>query len=402
MKLPLAGIRVIELGTHVAVPMIARSMADWGAEVIKVESIKGDEWRMFGKGYSVPANDDENPVFSGQNANKQFVAINLKTDEGLDILFKLLATADVFVSNVRMKSLKKMGLDYDTLKERFPQLVYAHLNGYGQKGPDAERPGFDKSAFWARSGILIDCAYADGYPMDPIAGFGDSIVGSIMLAGVLAGLIGRDRTGKGTFVASSLYGCAIWHVNLGIISSQEAFGDKYPKDYMYPPFPFSHIYQCKGGDWLIITIIDHDKWYEPMCRILGMEEYINDERFKTLKEVKKNEHAFVSMLKERFLTKTRQEWCRILDENDMAHECLNSFADISKDPQAWENNYLKKVTFPSGTEAVMPCNPISFSSYDSADVKPTRGIGCDTTHILEGLGYSPEKIGQLREAGTIK
>ena len=142
---PLEGIKVVELGTHVAVPMAARLMADWGAEVIKVESLTGDLWRSYGLNVKTPVTDEENPIFAVPNANKRLIALNLKTDKGRE---------DVFMSNVRLKGLKGLGLDYESLSRRFPKLVYFHFTGYGYDGPWAKRPGFDIAAFWSAGAMI--------------------------------------------------------------------------------------------------------------------------------------------------------------------------------------------------------------------------------------------------------
>ena len=153
---PLEGVKVIDLTYFVAGPGAARILADWGADVIKVEGLKGEEWRILGKNYGIPYTAEENALFTAQNANKKFIALDLKKEDGKEALLKLLENADVFISNVRLKSLVKMGLDYDSLKERFPRLIYCHFTGFGYEGPDAARPGFDMAAFWARSGAIVD------------------------------------------------------------------------------------------------------------------------------------------------------------------------------------------------------------------------------------------------------
>lgn len=150
--LPLAGVRVLELATVVAAPTAARIMAAYGAQVIKVEAPNGDLLRPLGTAHQLPAEDGNNPLFDLFNAGKELAAINLKTPEGMALFHRLLARSDVFITNVRMRSLEKMGLGYETLKEAYPRLIYAHFSGFGLTGPDVDRPGFDSTAFWLRSG----------------------------------------------------------------------------------------------------------------------------------------------------------------------------------------------------------------------------------------------------------
>lgn len=215
MKLPLEGITVVELGTHVVVPNAGRFFADWGARVIKVEAIKGEEWRKVGPSYRTPMTEEENPLFQEQNANKKLIGINLKAEEGKEVFMKLVRKADVFMSNVRMKSLVKLGLDYDSLKRVNQALIYAHFTGYGYDGPESARPGFDMSTFWARSGAMRDWTEPGAFPFKPPGGFGDASTSASFTAGILAALVARQASGTGTLVTSSLHACGIWYNQTG-------------------------------------------------------------------------------------------------------------------------------------------------------------------------------------------
>ena len=167
IKQPFEGLKVIDLTTYLAAPLSARLMADFGADVIKIESFKGDPYRTYGAAMKCPVKDDQNPVFDAYNSNKRSCPINLKTEEGKEILFKLLETADVFVTNNRDKSLKKMGIDYASIKERYPRLVYVTVSGYGLEGPEKDFPGFDSIAFYARTGLLCDTVVKGNMPAYP-------------------------------------------------------------------------------------------------------------------------------------------------------------------------------------------------------------------------------------------
>ena len=237
---PLEGLKVVELGTHFAVPSVTRILADWGAEVVKVESLTGDAWRIVGRNQKCPVVDDENPFFTVPNANKQFLALNLKDEDGKAALKKLIGTADIFLSNMRLPALKKLGFSYEDLKEAFPSLIYVHFSGFGYEGPDAALPGFDSVAFWARSGSMLDWGVEGNFPFLAPTGAGDAMVGSILCAGVLAAVIGREKTGKGTFVSSSLMGSSIWYNNAAVVSTQ--YGNKFPKDKDHPANPFGWQY----------------------------------------------------------------------------------------------------------------------------------------------------------------
>lgn len=404
LTLPLQGYRVVDLSTHLAVPTAGRLMADWGAEVIKVESFGGDEWRILGNIYGVPTADDENPCFTMQNAGKKLVALNLKAPEGKDALLKLLETADVFLCNIRLKSLQKLGLDYESLKERFPRLVYLHFTGYGYEGPDAERPGLDKAAFWAKSGVMADFVGSKGeHPINPLSGFGDATTSSMMLSGVLAALLSRERTGKGTFVTASLYGCALWYACMGLIVRQEPFNNEYPKDADMPLRPLAHFYECSDGEWIMLSNVDHDRLYPIYARILGLDP--EDPRFTSSAAMDKGGYNvdLAALMRAAFKKKTSTEWSKDLEEADLVHERIVHLTDAVKDPQAWANDYLSAVEYPSGLKVTMPTNPVQFGKeFDVQPVRNSGRVGRDTEDVLAGIGYSAEQLAALKESGAIK
>lgn len=402
ISLPLEGIKVVELGTHVAVPNATRFLADWGAQVIKVEGLRGEEWRTIGPSYKTPATDEENPIFSVQNANKKFIALDLKTPEGLEILKTLVKDADVFISNVRLKSLKKMGLDYAHMKQLNPQLIYFHFTGFGYEGPDAARPGFDMAAYWARSGVLMDWTDAGGYPFKPMGGFGDATVSSNICCGILAALLGRNTSGKGTFLTSSLYNSAIWYSASGIVSSQDCYGYAFPKSKDRPGNPFSHVYRCKDGEYIIITIINYNGTYEKMFRALGMEAYLHDDRFNSLDRVRQNIEAFMPIINAAFASKTRDELCALFEQADVVYEKLAHLRDVTKDEQAWANGYLKEITFSNGHKAVLPTVPIQFAEYPVEAYRLPGAVGRDTLEILKSIGYTEADYQVLTEKKAVK
>lgn len=403
MKLPLEGIKVVELGTHVVVPNAGRFLADWGAEVIKIEGLTGDLWRLTGLQYSCPVSDEENPLFAEQNANKKFISINLKTPEGIEIFKRLVTDADVFMTNVRMKSLTKMGLDYDSIKKLNDKIIYAHFSGYGDKGDDAPRPGFDLAAFWARTGTMPDWVNVGDFPMRPPGGYGDAASSSALTCGIFAALIGREKSGKGTFVNSSLYGSGLWFNQVGIISAEPHYGNPYPKSKMRPANPFSHIYKCKDDEWIIITANKYQVDYAKCCKILGMEEYIEDERYNNLKSVAQNIEEFVEIVNEKFLQKDRKEWNKLFTEADVVNENLVHAKEVTKDPQAWANDYLTSYTYPtSGNVTVFPNIPVQFEDYKVTEFNVPGRIGRDTKEILSRYGYNAEEYENLIEKSVVK
>ena len=201
---PLAGITVVELATFVAAPYATRAMADWGANVIKIEPPKGDPMRMMGGLLNMPTdNEHENPAYDQQNANKKGIVLNLKHPDGMATLHRLLETADVFVTNNREDALERMGLSYEQLSARYPALVYGQVSGYGENGPDKDRPGFDFTAYYARGGISGTLYEKGTSPLLTVAAFGDQQVSLALLSGVCAALFNAKRTGRGRRSASA-------------------------------------------------------------------------------------------------------------------------------------------------------------------------------------------------------
>ena len=186
-----------------------------------------------------------------------------------------------------------------------------------------------------------------------------------------------------------------------MIQAQSCYQIPYPKSRYAPANPFSHIYGCKDGNWIIITVVDYDKKKEAVFRALGMESYMDDPRFANMKTLQENIDEVVKILNARFLEKTRDEWAEAFEENDIVYEKLVHYSEIEADPQAWENGYLEKVEFPTGTTVAMARFPLLFSEYELKHIQPTSGVGCDTQEILNKAGYTDEEIGTMRNEGAI-
>lgn len=194
---PLDGVRVIDLTYYIAGPGTAKILADWGADVIKVEPLTGEPGRTTGATLGAPIEDDINPYFAVWNSNKRDIALNLKEPTGREIMDTLLASANVFVTSFRPGALKRLGLDYEAVSQRHPHLVWASINGFGEQGPDKDKAGFDTVAYWARCGAMLDLTERDTSPVNPTLGFGDASTSCSLAGGIAAGLYQQAKTGKG-------------------------------------------------------------------------------------------------------------------------------------------------------------------------------------------------------------
>lgn len=397
MEKVLEGVKVVELSTYAAAPAAGRVLADFGADVIKVESLGGDPFRSFGLSVSAPVGEDENPCFQLENANKRGITLDLKSAEGKEVLFDLLKDANIFFTNTRIEALKKLGLTYDDLKGRFPRLIYGHISGYGFKGEDAKLPGYDITAFWARGGGLADLAFEGNGPLSAPYALGDHASTMSLCAGLLGALHKQTLTGEGEYVLVSLYGVACFLNSLMITPAQEPYGDPWPKDKYQPLTPISNTYRCKDGEMVTLTILDYRRDWPKFCKVIGREDLVGEERFNNQVDAKKpeNSKALVTLLMEIFLKKDRADWVRLLKENDLPYSITQHLREIPKDPLAWENGYLTRFTYPNGNVSVIPNTPVQFKENVAAPCLPAPLLGEHTREILSELGYDETRIQKL-------
>jgi crotonobetainyl-CoA:carnitine CoA-transferase CaiB-like acyl-CoA transferase len=404
MSTLLEGLKIIELSTHVAVPKAARIMADWGADVIKIETPKGEGWRTMGQTWALPCSDDNNPLFQSENANKKSIAINLKSEEGKNVLFKLLENADVFMTNTRLKSLKKLGLDYEAIASKFPKLIYAHFSGFGDEGPEKDRPGFDVTSFWARSGALVEWGLDGSIPNKPHPGFGDGASASALLAGIMAALYKRTQTGKGDKVKSSLFGTALWYNSTGVLMGQPAYGHNYPKNRFNQVSPFAILYQTKDRDWILTSLPDYNIKKDQIFDMLGLEKLKGNPRFATLEACRQdgNMKEIVELVAESFSQTDTKTILEGFTKLGVVHEKLAHPRDLYTDPQAWANGYLHELELENGDKVVLPNSPVKFNSMEPPEFNLAPQLGADTISILKELGYADEEIETMKNNNFVK
>lgn len=398
---PMEGIKVVELSTMLAGPMTARILAEWGADVVKVESMNGDAWRKQAGTTLSPCTKDANPNFDMQNMNKRFVALNMRTEEGSAAMMKLLSTADVFVTNYRVQALEPMGLTYEQLKEKFPRLIHASVLGYGEKGPEKDRPGYDYTVFFSRTGLMADLAPAGGPPLVPVGGIGDHSVAVALSGGIAAALYKRSVTGQGDKVDVSLLQAGTFILCTGILNGFN--GRKLPRDRYDCGHAGSNTYQASDGEWFYLAVIDYRRFPE-FCEVIGMPEIAADPRFSTAAAYYKNREELTKIFDKKFAQQPIAYWHALLDEHDLPHEILYHFKDVPNDPQVQANHYTYFYEYPDGTKTVFANGPVHFGSIDPAAIpcKTSGTIGRDNDEVLKELGYNEAQITALRESGDIK
>ena len=400
---PLSGIKVVELATVVAAPTASRVLCDFGAEVVKIETLAGDEMRRVGVQENVPCEDYKNPLFTVTNSNKKLTAINIKTEAGREIVHKMLAGADVFISNIRMASLRRLGLDYETLAERYPRLIYAHFSGYGSAGESANKPGFDVTAFWLRSGPMSDWQTEGSFPMDPTYAFGDIATSNAFLSGILMALLGRERTGRGTKVESSLYASGIWCNSEAVVETLPPCAHSLNPVPFRPADPFSAYYKCSDGKWIGVFCNEYTRDLPKFANLLGIPEYIEDSRCRDVPALCESGmlEEMTRAVADVVARRSSEEWSRIFTENNISNEVAAHARDVSTDAQAIDNAFVKEVEFKDGLKVMMPMPPVKFSGYEQREYTPTGKIGENTDEVLLALGYSEAEICALKRDKVI-
>jgi crotonobetainyl-CoA:carnitine CoA-transferase CaiB-like acyl-CoA transferase len=397
---PLKGIRVVDFCTHGAGPGACKILADWGADVIKIEPLEGEAGRYTSKVLGMRADEGDNPHCELINANKRSLPLNLKDKAGKDTLDKLLSTANVFVSNYRVAALERLGLGYDEMSAKHPNIIWAVLNGFGMNGPAANNAGFDTVAFWARSGAMIDFSENGELPLTPPFALGDFGTACSLAGGIAAACFQQAKTGKGEKVMVSLYGQGLWD-NSAVLQAVH-HGNSWPKSRKTPDSALRNTYKCKDGTWVMVGTVIYDRYFPIMCKIIGREDLIADARFNTEKAGKENAEAFVDIIDAAFATKNYDEWSKILTENDIAFDRVNHVKDTITDPQAWENGYIYKYTTREGKEDLVVGTPVKFGACEPAPHKNAPLMGEHTVELLTELGYSEGEIKNLVDSGVTK
>lgn len=400
----LKGIKIVDFTTYAAAPCSVRMLADWGADVIKVEGFSGDPMRAFGANLGdTPYTEEENPVWEYENGNKRGISVDLKTEKGMEIMHKLLSEADAFVSNVRAASLDKLGLSYEKLHEKYPKLVVGVISGYGLYGKDAPRPGYDVVAFWAKGGALIDMSPDGKAPVTAPYATGDHTCGLALASGILGGILKAKNTGIGEKIVVSLYGTSIWANSLMIIGTQ--YGVQYPQSRYNPGNPLINSYKCKDGKWITLTILAYERYWDTFCDIFGLDDIKNEPAYRKLQTVVADkeilEHC-VRRIEEQFILQDREYWAEKLVEADIPFERTLRWKDIPTDQQAIDNNYVKEFKMKSGNTFMLPMTPVQFEGNEGLDSKPAPLLGEHTEEVISELGYSKAEIEQMIKDGIIK
>jgi len=398
---PLAGVRVVELGIWVAVPAAAAVLADWGAEVVKIEPPEGDPLRGLAATGLVPYQPDVNPAFQLDNRGKRSVTIDLRTEGGRAVGHALVRRADVFLSNLRRRKLAALGMDYATLRDINPRLVYAGLTGYGTEGPEQDRAAFDYAAFWARAGVMASLGEPEGPPPTQRPGMGDHMTGLGIAGAIAAALFARDRTGIGQEIRTSLYENGLWMLASDV---QVAITTGYchmPGGRAAAPNPLFNFYRTMDNRWLHLVMLQPDRHWAAFCRALGRDDLRVDARFATALIRFQHCRELIAILDPIFASRPLDEWARILDAEDCYWGRVQTVAEVADDPQAAALGTFADAALPDGRPLRVVRSPIGFGATPAAVQGPAPELGQHTEEVLLEAGYDWEQIARLKDAGAL-
>ena len=396
----LKGVRVVELGLWVAGPAAAGILADWGAEVIKVEMPSGDPMRKLFSALS-GSKEARCPPFDLYNRGKKSIAFDINAPDGRKMMEKLLATADVFVTNMRPQFLERAGLDPATLQARYPRLVYASLTAYGLEGPDRDAPGYDMAAFSGRSGMAERATPAGGQPPILPGGLGDNVSAMSLVSGICAALFQRERSGKGQLVATSLLRTGIYSIGMDVSSRMGLGRAASPPPRTKPQNPLMNLYCAGDGKWFWLVGAESERHWPVIARAIGREDMIEDERFKTPRDRRRNSTALVAEIDAALAKRSRDEWSVVFREQDVWWAPVSSIDEVIVDPQAVAAGAFVRV--PEATGAAPPeeangvATPVDFSATPAGPAGAPPAVSADAEALLRELGYAADDIQRLRD-----
>src|SRR5947209_2988098 len=380
---PVEGIKIVELGVWVAGPAAGGILADWGADVIKIEPPTGDPGRLFGR--MLGSDLGVNPPFELDNRSKRSIVLDLGTDADRYTASELLSDADVFLTNVRPGALQRLGLDFQSVSARNPRLVYGLITGYGETGPDADRAAYDVAAYWSRSGLAHLLTRPGDTPPFQRGGMGDHAAGMTLAAAVCAALLARERTGTGQLVTTSLYRQGIYTISFDLntylltgqtmaIGQRESMGN-----------PCMNNYAAGDGRRFWIVGLEGDRHWPPLCRAVGRPEWLDDPRFRDARARAANGAQLIAELDEIFATRSLDEWADVFaGEPDFFWSPVNTIEDVVADEQFHAAGGI--VDVPDGQASIaMVATPAEFHGTPWAPRSVAPQLGQHTDEVLAEL-----------------
>lgn len=408
MGKPLEGIRIVEVAMWAFVPACGGLLSDLGADVIKIEPPTGDPLRglqthlvggdgIAGKGAGL------NLSWESYNRGKRSITLDLKHPEGRDALMKLLDGADVFLTNLLPPARKAMGIDADTIRAKFPKIIYASGSGTGPHGPEAAKGGYDSITYWARGGISATMT-EDGsdHPVGlPGPAFGDSSAGAMLAAAICAAMVKRDRTGESSTVDVSLLGTAMWSMQRLIAQATLDGRRRFPRPRDAKPNNLLvAAYQTSDDRFVKLCMLQSDKYWTRFCEVAGRADLASDPRYASATLRKQNVDTCLSELKALFRSKTLAEWKRILASQDGQWDVVQDVGELMHDVQVQANSLLQTVDYDGEATIPLVAVPILFDG-ETMPARRSPDLGANSDEVLATVGYDEDAIIELKVKGVV-
>ena len=402
MEQILSGVRVVEVAQWWFVPSAGAVLADWGADVIKIEHpVTGDPQRGLVTSGFFPDTGGVNFMMEQSNRGKRSVGIDIGNPAGRDALMTLVETADVFLTNFLPPARRKLHIDVEDIRAVNPKIIYVRGHGQGARGPDAEKGGYDASSFWSRGGIAHALTPPGAAaPIMQRAAFGDSAGGMTVAGGIAAALFRRERTGVPSVVDVSLLGTAMWILAPDIVMTRLTDKEMPAFPRTEAPNPIVNSYRTKDGRWVFLTMLQPDRFWADLCRHLDRDDLITDARFESGRARFMNRQECVRELEGVFASRTLAEWRTALDSVEGVWAPMQSAREVGDDPQAIANGYLPQVDRGDGTTFTLVANPVQFDEASPA-LRPAPDCGQHTEEVLLSLGMTWEQLAAMKESGAI-
>jgi crotonobetainyl-CoA:carnitine CoA-transferase CaiB-like acyl-CoA transferase len=393
-----SGIKVVDLASFIAGPGAAVILSDFGADVIKVEPPTGDLWRI---GYKVPPHPraKDNYPWHLNNRNKRGLALDLKSPQAAEILERLVKWADVLIVNTPHPTRKKLKLTYEDVAQWNPRLIYADLTGYGDKGPDADLPGFDITSYWARSGLLSLTRDAGAPPTLPVSGSGDHATAVGLFSAIVMGLYRRERTGKGSYVTTSLLAEGVWACGVAI---QAALCDAkfFPlHDRKSPPNATLNVYRTSDDNWFLI-VVTPDRW-PALATAIGRPDLLSDARFADAAKQAVNAAQLTAILDEIFGSQPMDHWRDVFDHAQITFGVVRAPSEVINDPQLRDNDIVVPLEGAGENLKFTISSPMQMHDVTKVPAKRAPEIGEHNDEVLQQLGFDAQQIDSFRASGAI-
>jgi len=393
-----SGLKVVDFASFVAGPGAAVMLSDFGADVIKVEPPSGDPWRHAHKIPPQPASDDPYQWHLA-NRNKRSITLDLKSASAQQVVEQLVRWADVFIVNTPHPARKKLKLEYADVAQWNPRLIYADLTGFGEQGPDSGLPGFDLTAYWARSGLLSMTRDAGAPPTWPVAGSGDNATAVGIYSAIVTALYRRERTGKGTYVTTSLLAAGVWSASVSIQAALAGAKFYGLHDRKHPASAALNVYRASDGTWFVLVVM-HDK-LAAVTKAIGRSDLLTDPRFSDPAKLMTNMPQLTAILDETFSARPMEHWNEVFSGVHVTFGAVLGPEEVINDPQLAANDIVVPLEGAGGKLTSTISSPIQLHGVAKVPARRAPNLGEHTEQILRDLGFDADGIEDLRASGAV-